>query len=82
MHPSEAVRTIDNVMDADVRSAGFGTNGETLASRIDAVAAISLDERVPEKVRIQFETAKNLFVYSWFVYRFHGVARQRQPGQT
>lgn len=28
------------------------------------------------RIRIYFETAKNLYAYSWFVYRFHMVAQQ------
>jgi hypothetical protein len=31
---------------------------------------ICLRDNVPEPVRSQFNTAKNLFVYSWFVYGF------------
>lgn len=29
---------------------------------------------MPEGIAIQFETAKNLFLYSWFVHRFHHIA--------
>lgn len=32
---------------------------------------ITLIEAVPAEVRQLFETAKNLSLYSWFVYRFH-----------
>jgi hypothetical protein len=44
-------------------------------SDIHAVlTAITLHERVPVNVRQLFETAKNVSLYSWFVYRFHQVA--------
>jgi len=33
-----------------------------------------LHEGVPEKVRIHFDTTRNLFLYSWFVWRFRAVA--------
>jgi len=32
-----------------------------------------LDPAVPETVRCQFETAKNLMLYSWFVFEFHTI---------
>lgn len=40
----------------------------------DAVAGFSLDPAVPEDIAQHFETVKNLFLYSWFVYRFQPVA--------
>ena len=40
----------------------------------DAVAGFSLDPAVPEDITQHFETVKNLFLYSWFVYRFQPVA--------
>ena len=33
-----------------------------------------IESSVPEKVRRQFETAKNLMLYSWFVFEFHTIA--------
>lgn len=41
-----------------------------------AMSALGLSTTVPEEVRIHFETAKNLFLYSWCVYRFYMVAEQ------
>jgi hypothetical protein len=38
------------------------------------LSEITLDENVPIAVRQLFETAKNLSLYSWFVYRFHQVS--------
>jgi hypothetical protein len=35
---------------------------------------MALCDRVPLNVRQLFETAKNVSLYSWFVYRFHQVA--------
>jgi hypothetical protein len=40
----------------------------------DAVAGFSLDPAVPEDIAQHFETVRNLFLYSWFVYRFQPVA--------
>lgn len=38
------------------------------------VEGIRLGENVPEVVRSHFEVARNLVVYSWFVYSFNVVA--------
>lgn len=39
-----------------------------------SVAEAFLHDGVPDDVWIQFETARNLWLYSWFVYRFSAVA--------
>jgi hypothetical protein len=38
------------------------------------MAELSLNSTVPEDVRTSFDTARNLYLYSWFVYRFLTVA--------
>jgi hypothetical protein len=38
------------------------------------VESVRLNDNVPEEVRSHFETAKNLILYSWFVYSFNAVA--------
>jgi hypothetical protein len=40
----------------------------------DAVAAFSLLPGVPEDIAQHFETVKNVYLYSWFIYRFQPVA--------
>lgn len=40
----------------------------------DAVAAFSLHPGVPEDIAQHFETVKNVYLYSWFIYRFQPVA--------
>jgi hypothetical protein len=40
----------------------------------DAVSAFSLRAGVPEDIVQHFETVKNVYHYSWFVYRFQPVA--------
>ncbi len=47
----------------------------TVAYQHEVIADISLHERVPDDIRIQFETTKNLYLYAWFVYRFYPVAK-------
>jgi hypothetical protein len=38
------------------------------------VAKLRLAATMPESIPVQFETAKNLYLYAWFVYRFYPVA--------
>lgn len=47
-----------------------------------------IDERlkpspcIPTEIRVQIETVKNLFLYSWFVYRFGIVAKNQMLNVT
>lgn len=45
-----------------------------------AVARFTLNPNVPEAIAIHFETAKNLYVYGWFVFRFYPIAEQQAFG--
>lgn len=49
----------------------------TLQERHAAVAGFELTQAVPVQIRVHFETAKNLYLYAWFVYRFYPVAEQQ-----
>ena len=49
----------------------------TLAERHADVSMFELLPTVPADIRIHFETAKNLYLYAWFVYRFYPVAEQQ-----
>jgi hypothetical protein len=42
-----------------------------------AVCDLVLHAGVPEEVTIHFETAKNLYLYAWYVYRFFAVAEHQ-----
>ena len=48
-----------------------------LKDQYEAIACFKLKEDVPTAVAIHFETAKNLYLYAWFVYRFYSVAEQQ-----
>jgi hypothetical protein len=52
-----------------------GVRATTIEDRWNNVAALALHGGVPATVRIHFETARNLLLYSWFVYRFQPVAQ-------
>jgi hypothetical protein len=72
---SDLARTATNVRNADPRM-----ERQSLDHRLSYIAQFVLSDNVPEKVRIHFETGKNLFVYAWYVYRFHMVAEQHVLG--
>lgn len=79
----EAFKNIDDVLKPDERWESFvNMNEQTkeirrvdLEDHYDQVAHISLDTGVPENIATHFLTAKHLWVYSWFVYRFVTVAQ-------
>jgi hypothetical protein len=48
-----------------------------LRDQYEAIACFILNEDVPTEVAIHFETAKNLYLYAWLVYRFYPVAEQQ-----
>lgn len=82
---ADGLRTPNNNCAPDPRTLFFvrvnPETGETQplsqADQHESVVAYSLSEAVPEDVRILFDTARNLYLYSWFVYRFYNVAEQQ-----
>ena len=52
----------------------------TLEERHAGVSGFELTLAVPLDIRVHFETAKNLYLYAWFVYRFYPVAEQQALG--
>jgi len=78
---SDCLRVPSDIANADPRSNSsvvFGTDGlrpKMLDDHYESVAEITLHDGVPEQIRVQFETCRNLYLYSWFVYRFHPVAK-------
>jgi hypothetical protein len=79
-HP-DFLRSPKNILDPDPRSSGFyvlgkqGLRSKTLDDQHEAVAEVVVHDGVPADVIVKFETAKNLSLFSWFVYRFHSAAR-------
>jgi hypothetical protein len=80
-HP-EHLRPVNYICTPDPRCASFVTPDRELgdwrqlqvADYHRSVAAYSLNTAVPEDIRIHFDTARNLYVYAFFVYRFYPVA--------
>lgn len=73
----DPLKPFDEILLPDPRHRDAGVPGPTLTlERLhDALAAIHLHGSVPMEVRQKMETAKNVSLYSWFVYRFDDVAR-------
>lgn len=73
---SDLLRTPENICEPDPRQKHFRIRDRqmTLEDYYADISEIELHECVPNDVRVHFETAKNLALYSWFVYRFDTVA--------
>lgn len=67
----DALRSLEAVWLPDARNALDGKSIEQLHALL---SGITLNGGVPVEVREQFETARNISLYSWFVYRFHPIA--------
>lgn len=82
---SDQLRSPERVCEPDPRSQGYamadsnetrGYRGKVIDDQHRAIAAFQLNEGTPKDVIVYFETAKNLYFYAWFVYRFYPVAEQ------
>ncbi|MCL1142689.1 hypothetical protein [Shewanella gaetbuli] len=72
--PTEELRTPLNMAVGDSRNYLFNiTSPEQL---YDDIARFTLNKNVPEHIVIQYDTARNLYLYSFHVYRFYNVAQQ------
>jgi hypothetical protein len=74
---SDSLRTPDMVCQPDPRSPKAIFKDEkplTVEHQYEKIAKINLHDGVPEDIRVQFETTRNLYLYAWFVYRFYPVA--------
>lgn len=81
----DKLRLAHQIYEPDSRTHGFvyvnKVTGEVTSKVVEdqhrAVARFSLNETAPIDVAIHFETARNLYLYAWFVYRFYPVAEQQ-----
>lgn len=69
----DPLKDLSEICKPDVRQATFVGD---LSDNHAVLSQMVLHEEVPLNVRQLFETAKNVSLYSWFVYRFHQVAEQ------
>ncbi|MDE3109816.1 MAG: hypothetical protein KGL02_07740 [Acidobacteriota bacterium] len=78
-----AFRTFDQILRPDSRfetlvRLDFETGNVrqlTLKDHYDIIAEIELTDSLPEAVRMQFDKARNAFLYAWFDYELLNVAQ-------
>jgi hypothetical protein len=73
MELQDPLKPLNDVVSPDRRYLGTGPSLEAIHAELET---LQVHVGVPLHVRQMFETAKNLSLYAWFVYRFHPVARQ------
>lgn len=81
---ADQLRDIQMVLlpDSRCRDMGYmradGTiSAATIEDRHQMIAEYVLSDAVPMDIRVHFETARNLYLYAWFVYRFFPVAEKQ-----
>lgn len=70
--PAEGLRTPASSLLPDVRSSMLKENTKDFLYK--SVKQFELAEYVPENVKHQYDTARNLYLYGYHVYRFYVVA--------
>jgi len=81
--PGDTLRGWEEALRPDPRnesSVVFDESGirkSTLADQYECIRGFELNPAVPHSIKVHFETARNLYLYSWFVYRFYPVAEQQ-----
>jgi hypothetical protein len=77
----DALRRLDSITAVDPRYAArvviepkVGARPMNIEDHWNDIEAMALHEGVPGVIRVHFETARNLVLYSWFAYRFQQVA--------
>lgn len=72
---ADTLRDPASAMAPDPRTGTFmGQTTSSLVAHHAEIAKVQLSLAVPDPIAIQFETARNLYLYAWHVYRFYMVA--------
>lgn len=74
-YPAEELRTPINIGAQDIRNTHFSVM--SIESLYNNIEAFSLNSLVPKDVVTQYDTARNLYLYAFHVYRFYNVAQQQ-----
>ncbi|WP_404339629.1 hypothetical protein [Pseudoalteromonas mariniglutinosa] len=69
--PSEEFRTPENILQPDVRTEMMGV--QSIEQFYENIKSYQLGQHVDEKIRVQFDTIKNLYLHAYFVYRFFPI---------
>lgn len=81
--PDDGLRELHELAMPDVRMHHLAVReGLTIRSleqrdRHESIAELQLNERVPDEITVHYDTARNVYLYAWHVYRFHVVAEQQ-----
>lgn len=81
----EGLRPAKHTCEPDPRNTMFvridGTNGTSrpieLGDHHELISGYVLHAGVPREIVLQFETARNVYLYAWFVYRFYPVGEHQ-----
>ncbi len=72
----QPLKHLHELFEPDLRSEAFARlegaslRRKTVADHHREIEAVRMSDRVPETIRGEFETVRNLYLYSWFVYEF------------
>lgn len=72
----QPLKKLHEVFEPDARSEAFtridtaGVRPQTIGDHYADISAIELSDGVPEAIRDEFDTVRNLYLYSWYVYDF------------
>jgi hypothetical protein len=76
----DLLKTLKEINSPDERGSFFlrhdslGFRNKTLEDHHANISQFQLSSNVPEDVVLQYETAKNIYLYAWYVYRFYPAA--------
>lgn len=74
--PADALKDISQLHSPDIRVTYWGGGvDKNLDIFYENIKNIILEDNVPLEIKIQFETAKNVLLYSFFAYRMSSVAK-------
>ncbi len=81
--PADELRTVDQLGLPDCRMTHFhvrhGSSFRPMSQldRWEAIRQLELHPEVPEEIRTHYNTARNVYLFAWHVYRFHVVAEHQ-----
>ena len=76
----QPLKDLHEIFEPDPRSEAFvrlgatGQRRKTVQDHHRDIDAVRMSDRVPETIRGEFETVRNLYLYSWLVYEFTAPA--------
>ncbi|MBL8641549.1 MAG: hypothetical protein JNL76_05470 [Alphaproteobacteria bacterium] len=78
----DSFRAFDKITEPDIRGVGIFQTTDLKNWHKYIEERLKPSPCTPTEIRVQIETVKNLFLYSWFVYRFGLVAKNQMFNVT